>query len=139
MVKMLSDRMEAMATWLDALGLAPGSVPVWADMTIQDGPNGRTLRCEVYDLTADGHKQVDERGKRVATTFVTVPLKVDPPSWWKPYVKPTRDDLLDVIDKLRKLGPDLEHEATAPGMHETAREANRDASRRIRALLPDLA
>jgi hypothetical protein len=132
-----SERQQAIAAWLEANGINPGHVPQDADMTISEGTAGSFLCCDVFDLTSDGRKQVDETGKNVATTCVAVPLQVEPPEWWEPRVKPTRDELLDVIAKLRQLGPALEYEATAPGMHDAAREAKRDASRRIRALLPD--
>lgn len=40
-----------------------------------------------------------------------------------------------LIAHVRNIGPDLEVEATLPGMHDAAREAKRDASRRIRNLI----
>ncbi|MFI1701987.1 hypothetical protein ACH419_39405 [Streptomyces bobili] len=45
------------------------------------------------------------------------------------------DELLAVIERVRALAPDLELETTLPGMHDAAREAKRDASRRIRAVI----
>lgn len=138
MANYLSERQQAVAEWLEANGIAPRDVPQNADLTIEDSPDGRVIRCETFDRSADGRIQVDETANRAATKFVTVPLKVEPPEWWKPRVKPTRDELLDVIAKLRRLGPALECEATAPGIHEAAREAKRDASRRIRELLPNV-
>jgi hypothetical protein len=129
------DRREEYVAWLEANNINPRHVLRDADVTIEDRPTGRVLRCEVCALTPDGHKQVDERGKRVATEFAEVPLLVQPPEWWEPYEKPTRNELLELVADLRKLGPDLEREATAPGMDEAAREAKRDASRRLREIL----
>ncbi|UPZ27693.1 hypothetical protein MUK60_07575 [Streptomyces sp. LRE541] len=40
-----------------------------------------------------------------------------------------------LLAQVRNVGPDLEMEATLPGMHDAAREAKRDASRRIRGLI----
>jgi hypothetical protein len=94
-----TDRRQAYAAWLEANGINPSHVLQDADITIIEGPDGRMLRCEVCDLTPDGHRQVDERGERVATKTVTVPLAVEPPGWWEPYEKPTRDQLLAAIGK----------------------------------------
>lgn len=137
MAKHLSDRRESVAAWLDANGIPPGDVPIDADITIEDSHEaGRVIHCETFDRTSDGHIQIDDTGKKAATKFVTVPLKTNPPPWWRSRVKPTRDELLRIIEELRHLGPALELEATAPGMHDAAREAKRDASRRIREILP---
>ncbi|MFD9443372.1 hypothetical protein [Streptomyces sp. NPDC060001] len=38
----------------------------------------------------------------------------------------------EALERVKQVGPDLEYEATMPGMAEAAREAKRDASRRIR-------
>lgn len=133
-----SERREALCAWLTANGINPTDVPADADMTISEGTAGRFLCCEVFDLTPDGHRQVDERGTGVAVTVVAMPLKVDPPDWWKPYEKPTRDQLLDVVEQIRELAPAFEYEATAIGLSEPAREVLRDASRRVRTALDAL-
>lgn len=130
------NRREALCAWLTANGIRPNDVPQDADMTISEGTAGRFLCCEVFDRSPDGHIQVDERGNKAAIKVVAVPLAVEPPDWWEPYEKPTRDELLRMIGELRHLGPALELEATLPGMHDAAREAKRDASRRIREILP---
>jgi hypothetical protein len=96
-----SDRREAVCAWLTANGINPRNVPADADMTVEDGPDGRVLRCEVFDLTQDGHVQTDERGEKAAILVATVPLKVEPPEWWQPHVKPTRDQLLAAVDRVR--------------------------------------
>lgn len=90
-------RREAVCAWLTANGIDPKNVPTDADIVIQDGPDGRILRCEVFDLNDDGERQVDERGQMAARTFVTVPLKTEPPQWWQPYEKPTSDQLIEAI------------------------------------------
>lgn len=136
MAKYLSERQEAVAVWLEANGIRPADVPADAELTIEDSPGGRLIRCEVFHYDSTGRRQIDDTGCRVATTFVTVPLAVEPPQWWQPWRKPSRDDLLDTVAKLRRLAGALDYEATAPGMHEAARETKRDASRRIRTLLP---
>ncbi|MGW2740664.1 hypothetical protein ACWC4D_41550 [Streptomyces sp. NPDC001288] len=93
------DRREAVCAWLTANDIRPADVLVDADITIEDSPNGQVLRVEVFDLTPDGHKQLDQTGQLVATKFVTVPLKAQPPEWWQPQVKPTRDQLMAAIAK----------------------------------------
>jgi hypothetical protein len=72
-------------------------------MTISEGTAGRFLCCEVFDLTADGHRQVDERGTKAAVTVIAMPLKVEPPEWWQPYEKPTRDQLLETLERVQQL------------------------------------
>ncbi|WP_055693245.1 hypothetical protein [Streptomyces prasinopilosus] len=129
------DRRKAVCAWLTANGINPSDVPQDADMTIDDGPTGRVLRCEVFDRHPDGYIQVDERGEKAAIRVVSVPLTVEPPQWWQPHMKPTRDQLLAVLERVRELAPDLELEATLPGMHDAAREAKRDASSRIRDII----
>jgi len=96
-------RRVAIAAWLTANGINPGDVSTDAEITIDNGPTGRFLRCEVYDRTPDGHLQTDERGTNVATVFVNVPLKEEPPEWWREYVKPTRDDLLAAVERVHAL------------------------------------
>lgn len=103
MAKHLGNRRVALSAWLTDNGINPNDVPAHADMTIDDGPDGRTIRCEVYDRTTDGHIQPDDTGQKVASRFVTVPLLSDPPEWWEPRVKPTRDELLGVVARLRQL------------------------------------
>ncbi|MFJ8727695.1 hypothetical protein [Streptomyces sp. NPDC093269] len=90
-------RREAVCAWLTANGIDPKNVPQDADITISEGAGGRVISCEVFDLDPDGLRQIDERGNRAAVTVVTVPLKVEPPTWWKPYQKPTSDQLSDAI------------------------------------------
>jgi hypothetical protein len=103
-------RRTALCGWLTANGINPHDVPADADMTIDKGPTGRFLRCEVFDRSLDGRLQVDERGERVALMVVNVPLQVEPPEWWTPYEKPTREQLLTVVDRVRKLHHDWEND-----------------------------
>lgn len=98
MAKHLSNRRVALCAWLADNGISPNDVPQDADITIDKGPTGRFLRCEVYDRDKDGHLQTD-----VATMVVNVPLKVDPPEWWQPQIKPTRDELLEVLSRVQQL------------------------------------
>ncbi len=97
------ERRQALCAWLTANGINPDNVPWDADMTISEGAAGRHLCCEVFDLTSDGHRPIDERGEFAAVTVVTVPLKVEPPEWWQPYEKPTREQLLAAADRVRAL------------------------------------
>jgi hypothetical protein len=102
-------RREAICAWLTGNGINPGDVPEDADMTIDKGPTGRFLRCEVFDRHPDGYIQVDERGEQAARTVVAVPLKVEPPEWWQPHVKPTRDQLLAVVERVQQLAERWKH------------------------------
>ena len=111
MPKYLSERQQTIAAWLDANGISPNNVPVDADMTIEDSSDGRTIRCEVFARDSAGRIQVDDSGRHTARRFVVVPLTVDPPDWWEPRVKPTRDDLLDVLGKVQQLTERWKHTA----------------------------
>jgi hypothetical protein len=92
-----TDRREAYLAWLTANGINPRDIPAWGDVTIEDTPEGRVLHYEVFHLTPDGHRQMDERREEVAVRTITVPLLVEPPEWWQPYQKPTRHQLLAAI------------------------------------------
>jgi hypothetical protein len=98
----LGSRQAALCAWLTDNGINPADVPQDADITIDKGPTRRFLRCEVYDRTPDGHLQAGP-DDRVATMVVNVPLKVEPPDWWQPQIKPTRDQLLDAVQLVRAL------------------------------------
>lgn len=102
-------RRVALCAWLTNNGINPSDVPQDADITIDNGPTGRFLRCEVYDRDPDGHLQADARGNRVATMVVNVPLKVEPPDWWEPQVKPTRDELLATVERVQQLAERWKH------------------------------
>jgi hypothetical protein len=97
------NRRVAICAWLTDNGINPRDVPQDAEITISEGTAGRFLNCEVYVRDKDGHLQADERGQHVATTFVHVPLKTEPPEWWEPYEKPTRDELLAAVERLHAL------------------------------------
>ena len=99
----IEGRRAALCAWLTANAINPDDVPQDADITVTEGTGGRFLCCEVFDLDKDGHKQLDEHGEKVAVTVVAVPLKVEPPSWWQPYEKPTRDQLLAVLGRVQQL------------------------------------
>ncbi|MGW5175871.1 hypothetical protein ACWERY_16105 [Streptomyces sp. NPDC004082] len=96
-------RRAELCEWLTANGITPGDVPIDADMTIDKGPTGRFLRCEVFDRSPDGRLQADERCQKAAVVVVNVPLRHEPPDWWQPYLKPTRDQLLAVVEQVRRL------------------------------------
>lgn len=116
-------RRVAMCAWLAENGINPADVPQDADITIDKGPTGRFLRCQVYDRTPDGHLQPDQHGTSVATMVVNVPLKVEPPAWWQPHTKPTREQLLAVLQRVQAL-------ADEPGESNTYIER-----KRLRAVL----
>jgi len=94
-------RRAALCDWLTANGIEPNIVPIDGDLTIGDTEHGRVIRCETF-VQKDGAKVMDPRGGE-AYEIRTVPLLVEPPEWWTPYEKPTRETLLAAVDRVRKL------------------------------------
>lgn len=93
-----TDRREILCAWLTANGIDPNAVPLDADLTIETWPHARirerVIRCEVYVNDAAGRHMLNERGTEAAREIRTVPLAVEPPEWWTPHIKPTREQLL---------------------------------------------
>lgn len=103
------DRREALCAWLRANGINPNEVPLHSDRYLEPGPDGiQHIVYEAFHLTADGRRHLDERGKNAAVERRTSPLLVDPPDWWEPYRKPTREQLLEAVDRIRALHHDWE-------------------------------
>ncbi|GAA3153462.1 hypothetical protein ACFQ0X_43885 [Streptomyces rectiviolaceus] len=103
----IDDRRKALRAWLTANGIRPRDVPINADLYLAPGPGGTPhIHYEAFHLTSDGHQQVDERRQRAAIERRTTPLLVEPPAWWEPHRKPTRDQLLTLMASLRKLVDD---------------------------------
>lgn len=96
-------RSDALCAWLTAHGIEPNTVPTDADMTISDTDDGRVLHCEVMVRSEDGRLVLDDRGDGPAIEMRTVPLVAEPPEWWTPYEKPTREQLLATVERVRKL------------------------------------
>lgn len=96
-------RRPVLAQWLFTNGFDPHDVPLDADLTIIDTEQGRAIRCEVFFRNEEGAKVIDERGEREARQIITLPLKTEPPKWWTPYEKPTREQLLAAVERVRKL------------------------------------
>lgn len=95
-------RRTALADWLTANGIDPHTVPIDGDLTIIDTDNGRAIRVETF-VHENGAKVIDERGEAEAREIRTVPLAVEPPAWFEPYEKPTREQLLTAADRVRTL------------------------------------
>lgn len=98
-----ANRREALCAWLNVNNVNANHVPVDSDLVIDDEPDGRYLRCELFDLTSEGRKQLDERHNTAARKPHRVPLLAEPPEWWEPYVKPGRDDLLEAVQNVLAL------------------------------------
>jgi hypothetical protein len=97
-------RREAYAAWLTANGIEPGHVLSDADVYIETRPDGtRHIVYEGCHLDAEGRRHLNERGDGVAIEHRTTPLLVEPPDWWQPYRKPTRDQLLTAVERVRAL------------------------------------
>lgn len=102
-----SERREAYCAWLTANNINPSHVLRDADVYIETDTDGtQRIVYEGCQLDSEGRKQLNERGDGVAIEPRTTPLLVEPPSWWEPYRKPTRDQLLSVLDRVRTLADD---------------------------------
>lgn len=97
-------RRTALAEWLTTNGINPLDVPIDADLLVVDADGARTIRVETF-VRKDGAMVMDERGEREAREIHTVPLKTEPPEWFEPYEKPTREQLLTAADRVRALHP----------------------------------
>lgn len=99
-----TNRREAYAAWLTANNINPNLVLLDADVYIDTAPDGtHHIVYEACHLTPDGHRQVNERGDGVAVERRTTPLLVEPPDWWEPYRKPTREQFLNVLEHVKAL------------------------------------
>jgi hypothetical protein len=96
-------RRHALCEWLTAHGIEPNTVPVDGDLTIIDTDDGRAIRVEITPRTEDGRLTRNDRGTDAVREIRTVPLVVEPPAWWRPYEKPTREQLLARADQVRAL------------------------------------
>jgi hypothetical protein len=96
-------RREALCTWLTANGINPNDVPQDGDLTIRTVDGTRLIAYEAVVYDENGRRELDERGDRLALKRCTMPLVVEPPDWWEPYEKPTRDDLLAATNRVRQL------------------------------------
>lgn len=106
----MSDRREELCGWLRANGVDPNRVPIEADMTVEtDDAGARVLRCEVFVTDANGQRMLDERRTGIALEAVTVPLVAEPPAWWQPYAKPTREQLLDAVTAVHQVHRAAKH------------------------------
>lgn len=94
------ERREALCAWLTANNINPNSVPLDSDLYIEDTPEGRRIHHDLYLLDDQGHKFLDVRGNMAARERASTPLLVEPPDWWEPYIKPSRDELLDAVGRV---------------------------------------
>jgi hypothetical protein len=99
-------RRAAVADWLSANGIDPNTVPLDGDLLVEDAEDGRVIRCETFVHSETGAKVMDPRGVEAREVRI-VPLAVEPPEWWTPYEKPTREQLLAAVDRVRALCEEL--------------------------------
>ncbi|MEW2187685.1 hypothetical protein AB0900_30840 [Streptomyces cellulosae] len=98
------DRLDAIRAWLKANNINPSDVPIRGDLYLEPDPDGgQRIAYEAFHLDSQGRKHVDERGTGAAIERRTTPLLVDPPDWWEPYRKPTREQLLEAVTRVRAL------------------------------------
>lgn len=82
-------RDRALRDWVRANGLNPNEIPINADMTIEDTPDGRVIRYTAYTLSSSGAKLADPvRSGEALTEERAVPLVVEPPAGWPMYAVP---------------------------------------------------
>lgn len=92
-------RQQELCDWLAANGVNPHVIPIDADLTISAGPDGaRVIHYEACVFDDGGAPVRNERGTDVAVEKRTAPLLVEPPAWWKPFEKPTRDQVIAECD-----------------------------------------
>ncbi|WP_202237015.1 hypothetical protein [Actinacidiphila reveromycinica] len=111
MAALTDDRRQEVCDWLTANGINPNDVPVDADVEIQGDGDQRTLRCEVYVTNEFGDKVRDETGNDIARNHIGVPLAVEPPEWWEPRIKPTREQLIEQLAEAREYIKRVDREA----------------------------
>lgn len=93
-----SDRRQLVCDWLTANGVDPKRVPRDSDLYVETDDSGaQTLHFEQYDVDDNGHRVLNQQGDGVAIRDAAVPLLVEPPEWWQPHRKPTREQLLDQL------------------------------------------
>jgi len=89
------DRQAAICAWLTANNINPSDIPQDADLTIRSQPDGtRFIHYEAYirDTTTGGIIATERRdGPTIERR--TAQLVVEPPAWWEPFEKPTREQL----------------------------------------------
>jgi hypothetical protein len=96
-------RRRQLADWIRANGIDPHTVPVDGDLTIIDTDDGRAIHIETFTVSETGALMLDARGENAARETREVPLVADPPAWFEPFVKPTREQLLATVEQVRKL------------------------------------
>ncbi len=100
-------RRKELTDWLTANHIEPCDVPIDGDLTIDTVDGQRVVRYEALVRDANGRLMLNDRGNEVAVERRMVPLLVDPPDWWEPYEKPTRKQLLAIVEQVRALRDDL--------------------------------
>jgi hypothetical protein len=103
----LDGRRKELCDWLTANRINPDTVPLHGDLTIHTVDGQRVIHYEAFVRGENGRVMADERGENEAVERRTVPLLVEPPDWFEPYEKPTRAQLLAVVEQVRALHDDL--------------------------------
>lgn len=90
------------AAWLAANGINIDRVPADSDLTIRTDQQGqRTIHYE--ELICNEEGRIIDFGGHERTDRRSVPLTVEPPSTWRPFEKPTREQLLAAVDRVRAM------------------------------------
>lgn len=90
------------ADWLRANGININHIPVDSDLTITTDVEGRrTVHYE--ELITDDDGRIISFGGETRTVPRSAPLTVEPPDWWQPHEKPTREQLAAAVERVRTL------------------------------------
>jgi hypothetical protein len=80
-------RVEELREWARANNLTPADVSADNNITIEDGPDGRVIRCHVF-VRNDAGAKTESSGGGPNIEECTVPLVVEPPESWPVYAVP---------------------------------------------------
>lgn len=80
------------SAWVAANGIEPDDVSTDHDLTVEDGPDGRVIRCRAYLRALDGARYVDERSGGPASEERTAPIVVEPPEHWPVWALADREE-----------------------------------------------
>lgn len=106
-----SERHAELCDWLRANNVDPNEVLRDGELFIDTADDGtRTLHADLYTLDDKGGRFYDYAQNEAAQHRLVVPLVAEPPVWWKPHRKPTREQLLDAVYAVARVHRAAEHQ-----------------------------
>jgi hypothetical protein len=113
--------------WLTANGINIRHIPFDSDLTISTSEDGqRTINYEEFIHDDAG---IIDFGDGPRTVRRSAPLTVEPPDWWQPYEKPTREQLQAAVDRVRTMAEAANTKPDAWALHPAAVLAALDGER----------